>query len=118
LGWKILIKSDNLQAQEEYRRKQDALRRQSAQGTGESVSLTDLEFYPYLTEDGHITDLTQPGVKASLYAIYDENKILCYIGVSRQVSRFLLPWFLLIASMWADVHPNAFGYFGIEKKWM
>jgi len=74
-----------LQAQEEYRRKQDALRRQSAQGTGESVSLTDLEFYPYLTEDGHITDLTQPGVKASLYAIYDENKILCYIGVSRQV---------------------------------
>lgn len=91
LGWKILIRSDDLQAQEEYRRKQDALRRQSAQGTGESVPLTDLEFYLYLTEDGHITDLTQPGVKASLYAIYDENKNLCYIGVSRQVSRSLLP---------------------------
>lgn len=75
------------QAQEEYRRKQDALRRQSAQGAGgvEATPLKNLEFMPYLTEDGHITDPTQPGVKASVYAIFDENKTLCYIGVSRQV---------------------------------
>lgn len=76
-----------MQAQEEYRRKQDALRRQqqSGQGGGEAASLDDLEFTPYLTEEGYLSDPTQPGVKASLYAIFDENKTLCYIGVSRQV---------------------------------
>lgn len=75
------------QAQEEYRRRQDALRRQSAQaaGGGASSSLKDLEFIPYLTEDGHIADCTQPGAKASVYAIFDEKKTLCYVGVSRQV---------------------------------
>lgn len=79
-----------MQAQEEYRRKQDALRRQSAQGAGgvEATPLKNLEFMPYLTEDGHITDPTQPGVKASVYAIFDENKTLCYIGVSRQVCHY------------------------------
>ncbi|KAG0623085.1 hypothetical protein M758_3G147900 [Ceratodon purpureus] len=75
-----------LQAQEEYRKKQDALRRQQQSGQGgQAASLDDLEFIPYLTEEGYISDPTQPGVKASLYAIYDENKTLCYIGVSRQV---------------------------------
>lgn len=75
------------QAQEEYRRRQDAMRRQqqSGQGGGEAVSLDALEFIPYLTQEGYITDPTQPGVKASLYGIFDENKTLCYIGVSRQV---------------------------------
>jgi hypothetical protein len=78
---------NEVQAQEEYRRRQDAMRRQqqSGQGGGEAVSLDALEFIPYLTEEGYITDPTQPGVKASLYGIFDENKTLCYIGVSRQV---------------------------------
>lgn len=72
------------QAQEEYRKRQDALRRQSMQG-GEGVSLSSLEYIPYLTEEGHIADCTEPGAKASLYAIFDENKTLCFIGISRQV---------------------------------
>lgn len=82
-----------MQAQEEYRRKQDALRRQSAQAGdgGEASSLNNLDYIPYLTEDGHIADCTQPGVKASVYAIFDENKTLCYIGVSRQVCHALDP---------------------------
>jgi hypothetical protein len=74
------------QAQEEYRRKQDALRRQQSQGVGEIPSLNDLEYYSYLTEEGLITDCTRPDAKASVYAIFDQNKTLCYIGVSRQVS--------------------------------
>lgn len=92
-----------MQAQEEYRRKQDALRRQqSGQRAVGATSLDDLEFISYLTEEGYISDPTQPGVKASLYAIFDENKTLCYIGVSRQVCltasfenlrlSFLLEW--------------------------
>ena len=76
-----------LQAQEEYKRKQDALRRQQSGGSGvEAPSLDDLEFIPYLTEEGYISDPTQSGAKASVYAIFDESKTLCYIGVSRQVS--------------------------------
>jgi hypothetical protein len=74
------------QAQEEYRRKQDALRRQQSQGAGEIPSLKDLEYYSYLTEEGLIADCTRPDAKASVYAIFDQNKTLCYIGVSRQVS--------------------------------
>ncbi|KAH9551169.1 hypothetical protein CY35_09G001100 [Sphagnum magellanicum] len=73
------------QAQEEYRRKQDALRRQQSQGAGEIPSLKDLEYYSYLTEEGLIADCTRPDAKASVYAIFDQNKTLCYIGVSRQV---------------------------------
>lgn len=84
-----------MQAQEEYRRKQDALRRQSAQAAagGEASSLKSLELIPYLTDDGHIVDCTEPGVKASVYAIFDENKTLCYIGVSRQVCHYPRPNF-------------------------
>ncbi len=78
IGW--------FQAQEEYRRKQDALRRQQSQGAGEIPSLKDLEYYSYLTEEGLIADCTRPDAKASVYAIFDQNKKLCYIGVSRQVS--------------------------------
>ncbi|CAM6009920.1 unnamed protein product [Sphagnum balticum] len=72
-------------AQEEYRRRQDALRRQQSQGAGEIPSLKDLEYYSYLTEEGLIADCTRPDAKASVYAIFDQNKTLCYIGVSRQV---------------------------------
>lgn len=56
---------------------------------GEGVSLSSLEYIPYLTEEGHIADCTEPGAKASLYAIFDENKTLCFIGISRQVCRSL-----------------------------
>ncbi|GJP39350.1 hypothetical protein CLOM_g23729 [Closterium sp. NIES-68] len=88
-------------AQEEYRRKQMVQRKSevsggaaagpaaAAAGTGAAAGahprLVDLDWVPYLTEEGLLTDCTQAGAKASVYAIYDDDKVLQYIGVSRQV---------------------------------
>ncbi|CAI5529927.1 unnamed protein product [Closterium sp. Naga37s-1] len=47
--------------------------------------MADLDWVPYLTEEGLITDCTQAGAKASVYGIYNDDKVLQYIGVSRQV---------------------------------
>lgn len=72
------------QAQEAYRRKQASIR-QSEGGDSSAPRLADLAFVPYLTPDGKFTDCTEPGAKATVYAIFDEEKALHYIGVSRQV---------------------------------
>lgn len=72
------------QAQEEYRRKQSSIRQQQA-GEGSAIPLNDLQYVPYLTEDGKFTDCTQAGAKATVYAIFDDDKVLQYIGISRQI---------------------------------
>ncbi|CAI7912595.1 unnamed protein product [Closterium sp. NIES-53] len=88
-----------MQAQEEYRRRQMAQRKSEATGgaaagaaaggaaaaAGAHPRMADLDWVPYLTEEGLITDCTQAGAKASVYGIYNDDKVLQYIGVSRQV---------------------------------
>ncbi|CAI7922511.1 unnamed protein product, partial [Closterium sp. NIES-54] len=85
-------------AQEEYRRRQMAQRKSEATGgaaagaaaggaaaaAGAHPRMADLDWVPYLTEEGLITDCTQAGAKASVYGIYNDDKVLQYIGVSRQ----------------------------------
>eukprot|EP00271_Cylindrocystis_brebissonii_P004960 TRINITY_DN16924_c0_g1_i1.p1 TRINITY_DN16924_c0_g1~~TRINITY_DN16924_c0_g1_i1.p1 ORF type:complete len:303 (-),score=67.36 TRINITY_DN16924_c0_g1_i1:562-1470(-) len=72
------------QAQGEYeeRRRQAAVR---GSGAGAITPLKDLEWIPFLTEEGRFTDCSQADAKASVYAIFDEEKELQYIGISRQV---------------------------------
>ncbi|CAI5948073.1 unnamed protein product [Closterium sp. NIES-64] len=86
-------------AQEEYRRRQMAQRKSEATGgatagaaaggaaaaAGAHPRMADLDWVPYLTEEGLISDCTQAGAKASVYGIYNDDKVLQYIGVSRQV---------------------------------
>jgi hypothetical protein len=50
------------------------------------IPLKELQFLPYLNDDGLITNCSQPNAKASVYAIFDDEKVLQYIGISRQVS--------------------------------
>ncbi|KAL3688537.1 hypothetical protein R1sor_014846 [Riccia sorocarpa] len=71
-------------AQEEYFRRQAEQRRQQA-GAGAVEKLENLEFRPYLTDEGFIADYSEPTAKASVYAIFDDSKTLQYIGVTRQV---------------------------------
>eukprot|EP00475_Leptophrys_vorax_P009201 TRINITY_DN16078_c0_g1_i1.p1 TRINITY_DN16078_c0_g1~~TRINITY_DN16078_c0_g1_i1.p1 ORF type:complete len:307 (-),score=0.66 TRINITY_DN16078_c0_g1_i1:30-926(-) len=71
-------------AAEEYRRRQMA-QRQREEASGGIPRLADLPWVPYLTAEGLITDCTQEGAKASVYGIFDQDKVLQYIGVSRQV---------------------------------
>ncbi|KAH7433691.1 hypothetical protein KP509_07G081400 [Ceratopteris richardii] len=74
-----------LLAQEEYKQRQSALQRQQGNAMSEVKPLRDLEFVPYLNEDGLIADCSEPTAKASVYAIFDNEKVLQYVGVSRQV---------------------------------
>lgn len=87
----ILYLFSSLQMQEEYRQRlaaeERAKRQAGASGGsgGEGAALGALPWVSYLTEDGKIVDCSKPGAKASVYAIFDENKKLQYVGVSRQV---------------------------------
>eukprot|EP00250_Pteridium_aquilinum_P016351 c23061_g1_i2 orf=224-1060(+) len=74
-----------LHAQEEYKQRQAALQRIQGGASREVIPLRDLEFLPYLNEDGLIMDCSEPNAKASVYAIFDNDKVLQYIGISRQV---------------------------------
>ncbi|MEC4984233.1 MAG: GIY-YIG nuclease family protein, partial [Oscillatoria sp. PMC 1076.18] len=49
----------------------------------EIPSLTKLEYLPYLNENGQIAEELQG--KIGVYAIFDEQKILQYVGYSRDV---------------------------------
>ncbi|CEM28487.1 unnamed protein product [Vitrella brassicaformis CCMP3155] len=62
-----------------------------ASGDVSIPSLSSLPLMPYLTPDGKVTsaDVT-PGVKASVYAIYDEGKTLQHVGVTRSIRQSLL----------------------------
>ncbi len=46
--------------------------------------LTDLELHPYLTDAGGIAD--ELAGKVGLYAIYDADQVLQYVGYSRDVA--------------------------------
>lgn len=79
-----------MQLQEEYRKRQEEERRREQGGRSSSsgqaaTSLASLPWVPYLTEEGKIADLSKEGAKASVYAIFNEDKELQYVGVSRQV---------------------------------
>lgn len=74
-----------LLAQEEYKLKQAALRRQRSNVEGDVIPLSKLEFLPYLNEEGLVTNCSRPDAKASVYVIFDKDKVLQYIGISRQV---------------------------------
>ncbi|GBG74290.1 hypothetical protein CBR_g18701 [Chara braunii] len=72
------------QKQDEYRLQQQHQR--SGTGADKSVvRLRDLEYQPYVTEEGKIVDCTKAGAKASVFAVFDEDKTLQYVGMSRQV---------------------------------
>lgn len=73
------------QVQEEYKQKQAALLRHQSNVEGEVIPLSRLEFLPYLDEEGLITNCSRADAKASVYAIFDNDKVLQYIGISRQV---------------------------------
>ncbi|MBZ8183219.1 MAG: GIY-YIG nuclease family protein [Oscillatoria sp. PMC 1051.18] len=49
----------------------------------EIPTLASLEYLPYLNENGQISE-ELPG-KIGVYAIFDENKILQYVGYSRDI---------------------------------
>lgn len=74
-----------LLVQEDYKQKQAAMHRLQGDTSKEVVPLKDLDFLPYLKEDGLIRDCSEPNAKASVYAIFDNDKALQYIGISRQV---------------------------------
>lgn len=61
------------------------MQRLQADTSKEVFPLRDLEFLPYLKDDGLITDCTEANAKASVYAIFDSEKVLQYVGISRQV---------------------------------
>jgi hypothetical protein len=49
-----------------------------------TTSLSELEFLPYVTPEGQVTDRFDG--KVGLYAIFDQGRSLQYIGYSRDVS--------------------------------
>jgi hypothetical protein len=49
----------------------------------DSVSLANLEFIPYLNDQGQLPESLQG--KVGVYAIFDQNQVLQYIGYSRDV---------------------------------
>eukprot|EP00270_Netrium_digitus_P016486 TRINITY_DN5922_c0_g1_i1.p1 TRINITY_DN5922_c0_g1~~TRINITY_DN5922_c0_g1_i1.p1 ORF type:complete len:305 (-),score=75.71 TRINITY_DN5922_c0_g1_i1:101-1015(-) len=72
-----------MKAQEEYKRRQ--LQQQQQRAGGSEAALEDLEFVPYLTSEGKINDVSQADAKATVYAIFDNQKQLQYVGITRQV---------------------------------
>ncbi|MCO5615074.1 hypothetical protein L7F22_069362 [Adiantum nelumboides] len=80
-----MTRQRTLLVQEEYKKRQAALEKLQV-GLSKGVTpLKDLEFVPYLNEDGLITNCSEPSSKACVYAIFDSNRVLHYIGISRQV---------------------------------
>jgi hypothetical protein len=75
-----------VKAQEEYKKRQAQIRRQEDSATRCIVSLESLHFISYLTEEGKVADCSKADAKASVYAIFDEEKVLHYVGVTRAVS--------------------------------
>lgn len=51
---------------------QEQTRQAAARGDAAVTPLADLDLTPYLDENGMITKVETKGVKASVYAIYDE----------------------------------------------
>ena len=51
---------------------QEQTKQAAARGDAAVTPLAELEFVPYLTEDGMVAKVDTTGVKASVYAVYDE----------------------------------------------
>lgn len=49
----------------------------AARGDATVTPLADLELVPFLDKEGKLTTLDTKGVKASVYAVYDEVCVLC-----------------------------------------
>lgn len=50
-------------------------------------SLAELDFLPFINLDGEISP--EYAQKIGIYAIYDENQTLCYVGYSRDIQKSL-----------------------------
>eukprot|EP00904_Undaria_pinnatifida_P007530 jgi/Undpi1/3907/HiC_scaffold_16.g07275.m1 len=88
------VKAELARVQEEYEAKrkaklQEDTKQAAARGDAAVTPLAELELMPYLDEDGMITKVDTTGVKASVYAVYDESKTIQYIGVSRGIQQSL-----------------------------
>ncbi|KAH9287970.1 hypothetical protein KI387_032087, partial [Taxus chinensis] len=79
------MRMQSQQIHEEYKRRMATLQRENMQGPTNACSLKDLEFVPYLDDGGLIVDKSASDAKASVYAIFDQNRTLQYVGISRQV---------------------------------
>ena len=51
---------------------QEQTKQAAARGDAAVTPLADLEFIPFLDKDGKLTTVDTKGVKASVYAVYDE----------------------------------------------
>lgn len=60
----------------------------AARGDAAVTPLADLEFIPFLDKDGKFTKLDSKGVKASVFAVYDEVRRGCEIIASGQDTRY------------------------------
>ncbi|CAM9377011.1 unnamed protein product [Pylaiella littoralis] len=88
------VKAELARVQEEYEVNRKAKMREqtqqaAARGDAAVTPLADLEFIPFLDKDGKLTKLDSKGVKASVFAVYDESKTMRYIGVSRGIQQSL-----------------------------
>ncbi|GAQ89125.1 hypothetical protein KFL_004890080 [Klebsormidium nitens] len=71
-------------AKAEYERRQAAARR-AGRGAAPVTPLAELPLVPFLTEEGKIADCSQADAKASVYAIFDEEKVVRHVGISRAI---------------------------------
>lgn len=61
---------------------QEQTKQAAARGDAAVTPLAELEFVPYLTEEGLVAKVDTTGVKASVYAVYDEVSEIRQIAAS------------------------------------
>ncbi|CAM9722925.1 unnamed protein product [Scytosiphon promiscuus] len=85
------VKAELARVQEENGNKtkkiQEQTRQAAARGDAAVTPLAELEFIPFVDEEGKVTSMDTTGVKASVYAVYDESKTMRFIGVSRGIQQ-------------------------------
>jgi len=80
----------------------------AARGDAAVTPLADLEFIPFLDTEGMLTTLDTTGVKASVYAVYDE--VCVFVWESGSSTLYMLRWSLLPAAVATAVLPLLFRY--------
>ncbi|XP_057839556.2 uncharacterized protein LOC131049504 isoform X2 [Cryptomeria japonica] len=112
------------QVHEEYKRRIATLQRENLQGPKNACSLEELEFISYLDDEGLIVDKSASDAKASVYAIFDQNRTLQYVGISRQVYLSMKLHFARVPSKcyFVKIHhlnkPNRALLECIKEKWI
>jgi hypothetical protein len=48
--------------------------------------LSDIPEIPYITAEGFVEDCSKAGAKATIYAIFDKEHALQYVGMSRSIN--------------------------------